>query len=146
VSPSSRLPSPTTLASDADRTACEQALRRAYADGRFDHHELEERLDLVWRARTTGDLRRARRGLPKDLAVRPKPGTLKKVHRAALGLHATAYAGGNGAAIGLWALTGEGLFWPAVLLVPTTGLLAAHAAAGPVVRRAWSRRRGPRGR
>jgi NADP-dependent 3-hydroxy acid dehydrogenase YdfG len=31
----------------------------------------------------------------------------------------------------IWELTGNGLFWPAALLVPTTGLLAAHAAAGP---------------
>ena len=63
------------------------------------------------------------------------------MQRAALGVHATAYAGANSAAIGLWTLTGEGLFWPALLLIPTTGLLAAHAASGPILRRAWRRTR-----
>ena len=125
-----------TLASEADRERCAVSLRRAHAEGRLDIDEFEERLDAVVRARTTLELRAARRGLPVTPAL-PAPGTLKKVHRAALGLHAAAYAGGNGAAIGIWAATGEGLFWPAVLLVPTTGLLAAHAASGPLVRRAW---------
>jgi hypothetical protein len=125
-----------TLASEADRERCAAALREAHAAGRLDHGELEERLALVLAARTTLELRAARRGLP-FIAPRPAPGTLGRVHRAALGLHATAYAGGNGAAIGLWAITGEGLFWPAILLVPTTGLLAAHAASGPVLRRVW---------
>lgn len=131
-----------TLASEAERERCAAALRRAHAEGRLDHDELEERLEAVMRARTTLELRAARRGLPR-IAPRPAPGTLRRVHRAALGLHAAAYTGGNGAAIGLWAATGEGLFWPAILLVPTTGLLAAHAASGPVIRRVW---RGARGR
>lgn len=125
-----------TLASEADRERCARALREAYDAGRLDHHELEERLEQVMRARTTFELRAARRGLP-TAAPRPAPGTLKRVHRAALGLHATAYAGGNGAAVGVWALAGQGLFWPAIVLVPTTGLLAAHAASGPVLRRMW---------
>lgn len=129
-----------TFASEADRERCAAALRDAHAAGRIDHEELEERLELVLTARTTLELRAARRGLPLT-APRPAPGTLRKVHRAALGLHATAYAGANGAAIGIWALAGEGLFWPAILLVPTTGLLAAHAASGPMLRRAWRRAR-----
>ncbi len=127
-----------TLASEAERERCAAAVRAAHAAGRLDHDELEERLGLVLAARTTLELRAARRGLP--LAPRrPAPGTLRKIHRAALGVHATAYAGANGAAIGVWALAGEGLFWPAIVLVPTTGLLAAHAASGAVVRRVWSR-------
>jgi len=125
-----------TLASEAERERCAVALRRAHAEGRLDHDELEERLEAVMTARTTLELRAARRGLPLT-PPRPAAGTLGRVHRAALGLHTAAYAGGNGAAIGLWAVTGEGLFWPAILLVPTTGLLAAHAAAGPVLRHAW---------
>ena len=124
--------------SEADRERCARALREAHAAGRIDHDELEERLDLVLAARTSLELRAARRGLPLT-PPRPAPGTLGRLHRAALGLHAAAYAGGNGAAVGVWALAGEGFFWPAILLVPTTGLLAAHAASGPVVRRAWHR-------
>lgn len=124
------------LASELDRDRCTAVLREAHAAGRLDHDELEERLALVLAARTTAELRGARRGLPAS-APRPAPGTLRRVQRAALGVHATAYAGSNGAAIGVWALTGEGLFWPALLLIPTTGLLAAHAASGPLIRRAW---------
>ncbi len=134
-----------TLASEADRERCAAALREAHAADRIDHAELEERLERVLAARTTLELRAARRGLPLT-PPRPAPGTLGRVHRAALGLHATAYAGANGTAIGLWALTGEGLFWPAILLVPTSGLLAAHAASGPVLRRVWSRTRRARSR
>ena len=130
-----------TFASERDRERCAAALREAHAAGRIDHGELEERLGLVLAARTSLELRAARRGLPLT-PPRPATGTLGRVHRAALGLHATAYAGGNGAAIGVWALSGEGLFWPAILLVPTTGLLAAHAASGPVVRRVWRRAKG----
>ena len=134
-----------TLASEADRERCAAALREAHAAGRLDHHELEERLELVLAARATLELRGARRGLPRT-PPRPAPGTLRRVHRAALGLHATADTGANGTAIGVWALAGEGLFWPAILLVPTTGLLAAHAASGPLVRRAWRSVTGRRGR
>ena len=127
-----------TLASEADRERCAQALREAHAAGRIDHEELEERLALVVAARTSLELRAARRGLPLT-PPRPAPGMLGRLHRAALGLHAAAYTGANGTAVGVWALAGEGFFWPAILLVPTTGLLAAHAASGPVVRRAWHR-------
>lgn len=128
------------LASEADRDRCAVALREAHAAGRLGHAELEDRLGLVMAARTTAELRTARRGLPVT-RPRPAPGTLGKVHRAALGLHATAYLAGNGSAVGLWALTGEGLFWPALVLIPTSGLLAAHAASGPVIRRVVRRAR-----
>jgi Domain of unknown function (DUF1707) len=54
-------------ASDADREAVAERLRRATVEGRLEPDELEERLHSALRARTYGDLRR----LLSDLPVRP---------------------------------------------------------------------------
>jgi hypothetical protein len=123
------------LVSDRDREDCVERLREHCGDGRLTPEELEDRIDLALAARRRRDLRRATAGLPAPPIV-PR-GTLRRVHRTLLGVHATAYTAGNGSAVALWAATGEGLFWPAVLLVPWTALLGAHAASGPIARRAW---------
>ncbi|MFI9594183.1 DUF1707 domain-containing protein [Nonomuraea sp. NPDC052265] len=58
------LPQPHELrASDADRERIAQVLQDAHADGRLDLVELEERLGVVYSARTLGDLA----GLTADL-------------------------------------------------------------------------------
>src|SRR3954452_3860574 len=54
-------------ASDADRDAVTERLRRAAVEGRLEPDELEERLHEALRARTYGDLKR----LLSDLPVRP---------------------------------------------------------------------------
>ncbi len=128
-------------ATDADRDRAVATLRRAHEAGRLDHDEFERRVHVALTAPTRVQVLATHAGFAA-LGLPERGGRLaRKAHRVALGLHTTAWAGGNGAAIGIWELTGEGLFWPAVLLVPTTGLLAAHAAAGPVVRRVWRSRR-----
>jgi hypothetical protein len=43
-------------ASDQDRATVEQALTEAYADGRLDREELDERTEQVTRSRTLGEL------------------------------------------------------------------------------------------
>jgi hypothetical protein len=140
--PSQRHPAPpaprapgSTAVSDRDRDRCVERLREHCGEGRLTPEELEERIDLALAARTKRDLRRATAGLPPAPVV-PR-GTLRRVHRTLLGVHATAYTAGNGSAVALWAATGEGLFWPAILLVPWTAVLGAHAASGPIARRAW---------
>lgn len=132
------------LATEADREKTLATLRLAYESGRLDEEEYERRVGRTMTARTRGEVQRLQLGfITVGLAARG--GRLgRRVHRAALGLHAAAFTGANGTAIGVWALTGEGLFWPAILLVPTSGMLAAHAASGPVVRRAWRTLRGSR--
>jgi hypothetical protein len=55
------------LASDADRDRVVQALREAYVQGRLNHDELDQRLDLALRSRTTDDLQ----SLLDDLRPRP---------------------------------------------------------------------------
>ena len=126
--------------SDADRDHAERALRDAYAHGRFGADEHEARLEQVHRARSVAEIAWAVRGVPRH---RPpgRRGVVARVHRAILGAHAAAFVGGNGAAVGVWALTGEGWFWPALILVPWSALFGAHAATGPVVRRALGRGR-----
>ncbi|MBA2349947.1 MAG: DUF1707 domain-containing protein [Solirubrobacterales bacterium] len=130
------------LATEADREKALRTLRAAHAAGRLGEEEFERRVGKALTARTRAEVRATQLGyLTVDLPARG--GRLgRRVHRAALGLHAAAFTGANGTAIGVWALTGEGLFWPALLLVPTSGLLAAHAASGPLVRRAWRTVRG----
>jgi Domain of unknown function (DUF1707) len=54
-------------ASDADREAVAERLRRAAVEGRLEPDELEERLHAALRARTYGELRR----LVGDLPARP---------------------------------------------------------------------------
>jgi Domain of unknown function (DUF1707) len=60
--------SPSSLrASDADREAVAERLRRAAVEGRLEPDEFEERLHAALRARTYGDLR----PLLSDLPARP---------------------------------------------------------------------------
>jgi hypothetical protein len=56
-------------ASDADRDAVAERLRRAAVEGRLEHDELEQRLHLALRARTYGELDR----LLTDLPAQPVP-------------------------------------------------------------------------
>lgn len=53
-------------ASDADRAATAELLRRHYADGRLDTQELEERIDRCYAAKMLGDLPELVADLPRD--------------------------------------------------------------------------------
>src|SRR5215208_323466 len=53
-------------ASDADRDATAERLRRAAVEGRLEPEELEERLHAALRARTYGDLERLIMDLPQQ--------------------------------------------------------------------------------
>jgi len=113
-------------ASDADRERAVDDLRAAYAAGRLDADELELRVQKAVAARTRADLRRLRADLPRRRG--PSRRTVVRAHRAALRMHATGYAATNTTVVGVWAATGAGPFWPAIVLGPTTMLLAAHWA------------------
>lgn len=63
-------PVPGLRASDAEREAAGQALRRHHTDGRIDTDELQERLDRCYRARTRGELD----ALLADLPGEPEAG------------------------------------------------------------------------
>ncbi|GAB7052176.1 DUF1707 SHOCT-like domain-containing protein [Catenuloplanes indicus] len=56
-------------ASDSDRERVAEVLRAAASDGRLDLHELDERLGLVYSARTYGELEPLTRDLPLVVAT-----------------------------------------------------------------------------
>src|ERR1700685_4282991 len=72
---------------DADRDAVAAQLRDHYADGRLTLDELNERLDLLFAAKTKADLNEVMRDLPH--VARPTAGT------AAGGFGATSGPGGT---------------------------------------------------
>ena len=121
-------------ASDEDRDRTARALRDHYAAGRITHPELEARIDRVYAARTRRDLARLTADLPADRVGRAAR-SLYWGQRTFLRYHTAAYVGVNGAMIGVWEVTGQGAFWPAILLVPTTAIFGVHAASSRWLRR-----------
>ncbi len=139
-------PARSIRASDADRDRIAAALRRHYTAGRLTESELEERLARVYAAQFQSQLAPLLRDLPSDRRARAWHG-FYRWQREALKYHAAAYVSVNGALVGVWALTGEGAFWPAWVLAPGTVMLAWHAAASRLLRRSLglrSDRRKPR--
>jgi hypothetical protein len=132
-----------TLASDAERERCARALRDHAAAGRLEVAELEERLALAYGARYRGQLRVALRHLPRDHGRRVARAA-DRVDRFLLKLHAWSYATVNGSVVGLWAVTGQGDFWPALTIAPWGVVLAWHAGGSWSVRRMLRRRAAPR--
>jgi Domain of unknown function (DUF1707) len=59
---------PNLRASDADRDATADRLRRHHTDGRLDQDEFQERLDRCFAAKTVGELGELTRDLPGDPA------------------------------------------------------------------------------
>jgi hypothetical protein len=60
-------------AADRDREETVEILRRAYAEGRLNYMELDERADAVFRARTYGELRYLTADIPPPRSVAPLP-------------------------------------------------------------------------
>ncbi|HTU86016.1 MAG TPA: DUF1707 domain-containing protein [Solirubrobacteraceae bacterium] len=59
---------PNLRASDADRDAMADRLRKHHTDGRLDQEEFQERLDKCFAAKTVGELAELTRDLPDDAA------------------------------------------------------------------------------
>jgi hypothetical protein len=133
-----------TLASDTERERCAQALRDHAAAGRIEVHELEERLALAYGARYRSQLRLALRDLPHGHGPRLARAAAR-VDRFVLKLHAWSYATVNGGLVGIWALAGQGEFWPVLSAGPWGVVLAWHAGGSwsvrRMLRRGGSRRR-----
>ncbi|MBT2376273.1 DUF1707 and DUF2154 domain-containing protein [Streptomyces sp. ISL-111] len=76
VSPAEAAPGDSIRASDADRDRTADILREAMAEGRLTADEHAERVDLVYRAKTVGELQPLVRDLPaasSGAASRPAP-------------------------------------------------------------------------
>jgi hypothetical protein len=57
---------PNLRASDADREATGERLRRHHAEGRLDSEEFQERIDRCYSAKTVGELDELVRDLPRE--------------------------------------------------------------------------------
>jgi hypothetical protein len=127
--------------SDAERERAVGVLKGHYAEGRLTIQELEARVEKIYRSRTRGEgawhLRELPlRGLRRLILVR-----VRRLQRAVLRGHLLAYATANASLVGIWALTGQGSFWPALLLLPSSALLGGHLVASRRLTRALERRR-----
>jgi hypothetical protein len=121
-------------ASDEDRERTARFLREHFAAGRLRPEELEQRVERAYAAVSRRELARLVSDLPSD---RLRRGSRRFYYgqRTALRYHAAAYGIVNGTLIGLWEVTGQGLFWPAIALVPMTAVLALHASFSRWLRR-----------
>jgi len=119
-------------ASDRDRAVVQDALAEAYAEGRLDREELDERTAAVDGAKTYADL------VPplQDLAIDADASAVTVAPRSELERKAQAYYGEKrGEAImgflipnlicwAIWLMTGADTFvWPIFVLIPTGGNL-----------------------
>ena len=125
-------------ASDRDRAVVHDALAEAYAEGRIDRDELEERTTQVDAAKTYGDLVPPLHDLMVDAAT-PAVGLASRpdLQRQAEGY----YKEKRGEAImgflipnlicwAIWFMTGHDYFvWPIFVLIPTVGNLVRVLAS-----------------
>jgi hypothetical protein len=118
---------PSVRASDADRERVADQLRDHAGAGRLTPDELAERLDIVYAARTVGELEAVLHDLPAD------PPVPELVRRRAIARQALAHrAGGalitDALVVGIWFATGaHGNFWPIWVILFTTIALARDA-------------------
>jgi hypothetical protein len=117
---------PDVRASDAEREQTVRALRTHYAAGRIDRAELEQRVEHAYGAASRAKLHLLLADLPPSYGGRIAR-RLYRLQRELLPYHAGAYVSINGALTAIWAATGEGRFWPAGVLAPTTVLIVSHA-------------------
>jgi hypothetical protein len=124
--------------SDLDRERALGALRDHYAAGRLSIGELEARVEDVYRSSTRSDIAATLRDLPlrgRQLILR----RVRSFQRAFLRMHLFTYATANASLVGIWELTGQGIFWPALFLMPSTALVAGHVAVSRMLTRALGR-------
>jgi Domain of unknown function (DUF1707) len=127
------------LTSDLDRERVTRVLGVHYTQGRLTPEELEERTERVYRSRTRGQLAKCIWDLPPSGIWTLVARRIARIERVLLRMHAATYVTMNATLVGIWALAGEGAFWPAWLLVPTTALLGWHALASRLLARALGR-------
>jgi len=109
-------------ASDAERDAVVDALRRHAAEGRLDLAELEQRVAWALEARTHDELGRLTADLPRR---QPRP----QRRRAA---ELRAYVGVIAMLIVIWAVTGADYFWPMWPMLGWGVPLALGRRGGPL--------------
>jgi hypothetical protein len=127
--------------SDAEREQALGALKTHYAEGRLSTEELEARVERVHRSGTRGEAAAHLRDLPLRGVRWLILGRVRRLQRAVLRVHLLTYLTVNASLLGIWALTGPGVFWPAWLLIPTSALLGWHVLLSRRLSRALGRGR-----
>jgi hypothetical protein len=124
-------------ASEAEREATVEELRRHGAAGRLDLEELEERIGAAFGARTRDELAELR----SDLPAPPPPSDFSEHLRIFLAIQLLLVA--------IWAVTGAGYFWPVWPFLGWGIGVAVHGICDPGTHGMWakgsmraSRRRG----
>jgi hypothetical protein len=118
---------PGVRASDADREHVADRLRENTGDGRLTPDELAERLDVVYAARTIGELDAVLHDLPGDAPV-PELVRRRAIARQALMHRAGGALITDALVVGIWAATGaDSSFWPFWVILFTTIALARDA-------------------
>jgi hypothetical protein len=120
--------------SDAARDRVVETLTRHMVAGTLTADELAARTDEAYAARTTADLERATRELPR---LAEAPPLIRLADRVPLRAHVVAYVVASAILIAIWAVTREantgpsdqglGLLWPLWVMLAWGVLLAAHA-------------------
>jgi DUF1707 SHOCT-like domain len=127
--------------SDSERERALGALKAHFAAGRLSTAELESRVEDVYRSGTRGEVAIHLRDLPLRTLRLLVFGYVQRLQRTVLRMHLLTYATINLSCVGIWALTGEGTFWPAWLLIPSSALIGWHLVLSRRLKRALRRRR-----
>jgi hypothetical protein len=125
-------------ASDRDRAVVHDALAEAYAEGRLDRDELDERTSQVDRAKTYADLVPPLQDLTADSAtpavdVTPRPDLERQArgyYREKLNEAFMGFLIPNLICWAIWFMSGhDGFVWPIFVLIPTVGNLLRVGAS-----------------
>jgi len=126
--------------SPSERERALAALKLRYREGRLSTEELESLAERVYTTVRRSEITAYLWAMPLQtlrwLALRK----VRRVQTTVLRFHAATFATVNAIALGIWALMGEGAFWPAVVLLPSAALLAWHAVLSRRLTRALGRR------
>lgn len=129
-----------TRPSPSERERALTALKLRYREGRLSTEELEVLVERVYSTVRRSEIAAFLWAMPLQtmrwLALR----RVRRLQSTVLRFHIATYATLNATAVGVWMLTGEGTFWPAVVLLPTTALLAWHGVLSRRLTRALGRR------
>jgi Domain of unknown function (DUF1707) len=125
--------------SDLERERALARLKWHYAVGTLNLTEFERRVEGIYQARTHRSVGAHLADLPlrgvRDLALR----ATRAAQGVLMRLHLSVYATVNLSALGIWIVVGPGAFWPAVLLIPSTAVLAWHVLLSRRLTRALAR-------
>lgn len=114
--------------SDADRDVASEFLRHNFSEGRLTLVEMEERLEVVYAAKTGADLAGVFDDLPHSKSAARTGGPPVRESEGTRGFseHMRVYLVVNAFMVAIWLLTGLGYFWPIWVIVPWGFAVAMH--------------------